>query len=232
MSWELPTQGKTHAKLGLITGGVLLNNTISVVDNAVELLHIGFGIQTDDHFILSWDYANGHISNFSWSGKLLRLTNVDIAMNLVGEVFTIGADFTVGQTGTVELQFNKNVVVTFADAQSETFKIHGNVSFNASRQLQISWELGDSGHFTVYTFGEPLGNQFNLEFGYDPQHAGNFQYGFKLTGQHFVALTRTIQWYSVDGQLQRVWVLGDEPIPGDWTLKVLWNGQWYNVPWP
>lgn len=230
--WQLPTQDSQHAQLGLITGGAMLNNTISVVDNTVELLNIGFGIQTGDHFILSWDYLNGQISNFSWSGKLLRLSNVDIAVNLVGDLFTVNADLTAGQNGSVELQFNKKVVVTFADAQSETFEILGNVSFNASSQLQISWELGDTGYFTVYTFGEPVGDQFNLEFGYDPQHAGNYQYGFKLTGQHFIELTRTIEWYSIDGQLQRVWVLGDEPIPGDWSLQVLWNSQWYNVPWP
>ena len=89
---------------------------------AVELFHIGFGIQTDDHYILSWDYANGQITNFNWSGKLLRLTDVDIAVNLVGEVFTVSADFTVGQSGSVELQFNKNVAVTFADTASETFQ--------------------------------------------------------------------------------------------------------------
>lgn len=230
--WELPAQGSTHAQLGLITGGEILNNTISVVDNAVEILHIGLGLQTDDHYILSWDYVNGQISNFNWSGKLLRLTNVDIAVNLAGEVFTVSAEFTVGQAGSVELQFNKNVAVTFADAQSESFKIYGNVSFNANRRLQISWELGDSGHFTVYTYGQPLGDQFSLEFGYDPQHSGNYQYGFMLTGQQFVEITRTIQWYSENGNLLRIWVLGDQPIPGDWTLQVLWNGQWYTVPWP
>jgi hypothetical protein len=230
--WQLPTQSTTHAQIGLITGGIMMNNTISVVDNGVELLRLGFGIQTDDHYILSWDYANGQISNFSWSGKLLRLTNVDIAVDLIGDVFTLSADLTIGETGAVELQFNKNVDVTFADAQTDAFQLHGNASFNASRRLQISWALGDTGYFTVYTFGQPLGDQFNLEFGFDPQHTGNYQYGFLLTGQHFIEITRTIEWYTENGQLQRIWVLGDEPIPGDWTLQVLWQGQWYNVPWP
>jgi hypothetical protein len=160
------------------------------------------------------------------------LTNVDIAVNLTGDLFSVNADVSVGQSGSVDLQFNKHVVVNFADAQTDAFKIYGNVSFNASRRLQISWELGDTGYFTVYTFGEPLGDQFNLEFGYDPQHTGNYQYGFMLTGEHLIEITRTIEWYSDNGQLQRIWILGDEPIPGDWTLHVLWQGQWYNVPWP
>jgi hypothetical protein len=232
--WQLPTTASnTHAQIGLITGGgEMFHNTISVVDNTVELLHIGFGIQTDDHFILSWDYINGHISNFNWSGKLLLLTDVDIAVNLVGDVFTVNADLNVGQGGSVELQFNKDVNVTFVDTATDTFKLHGNVSINANRRLQLSWQLGESGHFTIYTFGQPLGDAFMLDVGYDPQHTGNYKYGFMLTGEHFIEITRTIQWYAENGILVRVWVLGDLPIPGDWTLRVLWNSQWYTVPWP
>ena len=230
--WQLPTQTNTHVELGLITGGAeIFHNSISVVDNGNELFHIGFGIQTDDHYILSWDYINGQIMNFEWSGKLLRLTEVDIGVNLAGEVFTISADINVGQSGSLELQFNKAVKVTFVDTAGETFKIHGSVSINATRRLQLLWELGDTGHFTVYTYGQPLGDQFSLEVGYDPQHTGSYQYGFRLIGQHFIQLTRTIQWYSVNGNLVRIWILGDQPIPGDWTLQVLWNGQWYPVPW-
>ena len=231
--WQLPTQTNPHAQLGLITeGGELFHNTISVVDNGVELFHIGFGIQTDDQYLISWDYLNGQITNFNWSGKLLRLTDVDIAVNLAGDVFTVSADITIGEAGAVELQFNKAVAVTFVDTASESFKIHGNVSIDANRRLQLSWELGESGYFTVYTFGQPLGDEFNLDVGYDPQHNGNYKYGFRLIGEDFIEITRTIQWYSVNGQLVRIWVLGDEPIPGDWTLQVLWNYQWHTVPWP
>lgn len=230
--WQLPTQTNPHAELGLITGGAqMFHNTISVVDDGIELFHLGFGIQTDDHYIISWDYINGQITNFAWSGKLLRLTDVNIGVNLAGEFFTLSADIDVGQSGAVELQFNKAVAVTFVDSASETFKIHGDVSMNASRRLQLSWVLGESGYFTVYTFGQPLGEQFNLEVGYDPQHTGSYKYGFRLMGEHFIQITRTIQWYAVNGNLIRIWILGDEPIPGDWTLQVLWNGQWYPVPW-
>jgi hypothetical protein len=230
--WQLPTQTNSHVELGLITsGGQLFHNTISVIDQGTELFHLGFGIQTDDHYIISWDYQNGHISNFQWSGKLLRLIDVDIGVNLAGDVFTISADIDVGQSGSMELQFNKAVAVTFVNAATPSFKLQGNVSINATRKLQLSWAFGDTGHFTVYTFGQPLGDQFNLEVGYDPQHTGNYQYGFRLLGEHFIEITRTIQWYSVNGTLVRIWILGDEPIPGDWTLGVLWNGQWYSVPW-
>lgn len=230
--WQLPTQTNSHVELGLLTGGQeMFHNTISVVDGGTELFHLGFGIQTDDHYILSWDYLNGRITNFEWSGRLLRLTDVNIGVNLAGEVFSISADMTIGQSGSLELQFNKDVKVTFADTASQTFKIHGNVSVNATRRLQLSWDLGNTGYFTVYTFGQPLGDQFNLEVGYDPQHTGSYTYGFKLTGQHFIQITRTIQWYSSGGNLVRIWILGDLPIPGDWSLQVLWNNQWYPVPW-
>ena len=231
--WQLPTSTNIHAQVGLITGGgEMFHNTISVTDNTVELLRIGLGIQTNDHFILSWDYVNGKISNFNWSGKLLHLSDVDVALNLAGEVFTLDANLSVGQGGNVELQFNKDVTVTFIDTASDVFKIHGDVSLHANRRLQVSWELGDSGHFTVYTYNQPLGDEFTLEVGYDPQHTGNYVYGFRLTGQQFIQITRTIQWYSENGNLVRIWVLGDEPIPGDWTLELLWNSQWYTIPWP
>jgi hypothetical protein len=230
--WQLPTQTNTHVQLGLITAGdELFHNTISVVDDGVELFHIGFGIQTDDQYIISWDYINGQITNFNWSGRLLRLTDVDIAVNIAGDVFTVSADITVGQAGAVELQFNKAVAVTFVDTASESFKIHGNVAVNANRRLQLSWELGESGQFTVYTFGQPLGDQFNLEVGYDPQHTGNYKYGFRLIGEHLIRITSTIQWLAVNGSLVRIWVLSDVPLPGDWNLTVLWNSQWYSVPW-
>ena len=230
--WELPTSTNTHVELGLITeGGQMFHNTISLVDNGIELFHIGVGIKTDDHYVISWDYINGLITNFQWSGKLFRLTDVDIRVNLAGEMFTVSADIDVGQSGSIELQFNKAVAVTFADTASQTFKIQGVVSLNATRRLHLGWELGESGYFTIYTFGEPLGDAFNLEVGYDPQHTGSYQYGFRLMGQHFIQITRTIQWYSVNGSLVRIWILGDQPLPGDWTLQVLWNSQWYSVPW-
>lgn len=231
--WDLPTEENTHAEVGLITSGEqMFHNEISVVDNTVELLRIGVTLQTEDHFVLSWDYVNGHIENFDWSGKLLRLSGVDIAVNLVGDIFTINADFTVGASGSVELQFNKDVAVTFLDTESQQFKVYGDVSFYANKKLQVSWELGESGYFTVYTFGEPLGDEFNLEFGYDPLQTGTYKYGFRLTGENFIEITRTVQWYSENGHLVRIWVLGDEPLPGDWTLSLLWNYEWYTVPWP
>jgi len=231
--WQLPTTENTHAEVGLITGGdEICKNTISVVDNEVELFHIGLRVQTEDHFILSWDYVNGQITNFDWSGKILKLSEVDIAVNLVGDVFTISAGFSVGSAGFVELEFNKDVAVTFFDTASDRFKINGAVSLYADRKLQVTWDFGETGQFSVYTFGEPLGNQFSLELGYDPLHAGNYKYGFRLTGEHFIEITRTIQWYSQNGQLVRIWVLGDEPLPGDWNLQLLWNYQWYSVPWP
>jgi hypothetical protein len=118
------------------------------------------------------------------------------------------------------------------DSSSQEFKLFGTVSLHANRRLQVSWDLGDSGYFSVYTFGQPLGDQFDLEFGFDPTHQGNYQYGFKLSGQHFIDITRTVQWYAQNGQLVRIWILGDEPLPGDWDLQLLWNSQWYTVPWP
>lgn len=230
--WDLPTSGNGHTEFGLYTGGgEIFYNTLSLSDGGSILLQLGFGIKTDDHFYVSFDYNNGAISNFQWSGKILKLTNVNIQVNLIGEIFTIDADLNLGISGALELGFNKAVTVTFLNTATSSFKLQGNAAFHANRKLQVTWSLGESGSFTVYTYNQPLGDSFTLEFGYDPNHNNNYKYGFKLSGQNFIQITRTIQWYSENGQLKRIWVLGDLPIPGDWELKVLWNYVWYNVPW-
>ena len=231
--WNLPTDEDSHAEIGLNTGGnEIFHNTLALVEDSVEILSIGIGIQTEDNFYISWDNNDGIISNFEWSGRILQLSDVDIAVNLDGEIFSINADITLGETGALNIGFNKDVTVTFVDTESERFKVHGDASFYADSQLQISWELGESGEFSIYTFSEPLGDEFNLEFVYDPQHNSNYKYGFSLTGDNFIEITRTIKWYSEDGQLIRIWILGDDPLPGDWELDVLWNYEWYSVPWP
>lgn len=231
--WDLPSPGSNHAELGLYTSGdEMFYNTLSVVDDSVEILSIGIGIQTEDHFYLSWDYEGGQISNFDWSGRILRLSDVDISVNLAGDVFSIDADLSVGEEGALELSLNKEAAVTFVDSESDHFKVLGSTSFFADSRLNVSWELGESGEFTIYTFSEPVGDEFSLEFIWDPFHTGNYRYGFRLIGEDFIEITRTIKWYSEGGQLVRIWILGDLQLPGDWELQILWDYEWYTVPWP
>ena len=69
-----------------------------------------------------------------------------------------------------------------------------------------------------------------MEFGYDPNGGGNYQYGFQLHGSDFIDITRTIMWQTDDRIIPRIWILGDNPLPGDWAIQVLWKGDWYDVP--
>ena len=69
-----------------------------------------------------------------------------------------------------------------------------------------------------------------MEFAYAPEGNGNYQYGFKLDGYDFIDITRIIIWQTDDRIIPRIWILGDNPLPGDWTIKVLWKGDWYDVP--
>jgi hypothetical protein len=41
--------------------------------------------------------------------------------------------------------------------------------------------------------------------------------------------TITVKW-DVNGL--RCWWLGDNPIPGEWDVKILWNYVWHNIEWP
>ncbi len=232
--WDLPAHDDDHVELGVLTSGnKLLTNTLSIMDDSVEIFQLSCGVATNDEFRLSWDYTDGQITDFAWSGRLLHLDDLSVAINVPGKVFSLSAELNPGDVGLLELEVSEDVSVTFADASTEQFKLYGDISIHGDRKVKVSWDLGLSGEFTVYTFSEPVGDAFNLEFGFDPQHQGNYRYGFRLTGEDFIEITRTIKWYSnSEGELERVWILGDNPLPGDWDLEVLWNYQWYSVPWP
>ncbi len=231
--WDLPDTYDTHGVISLFTGGgTLLYTTLCVQDAGCEILRVGLGIQAADQFRVSWDRIDGQIRNVVWSGRIFSLEDLDIVVNLTGDVFRITADLSIGENGMLQLMVNRNVEVTFADTSTPVFKLFGSASLYAQRKLLISWSLSETGYFTVHTFGQPLGDAFTLEFGFDPAQMGNYRYGFRLTGQNFIAITRTVQWHAQNGNLIRVWILGDMPLPGDWTLQLLWNYQWYTVPWP
>ena len=230
--WDLQDENDNHSIIGFNTSGdEIFENTISIEKNSVEIFSLTVEVSTQENFGIEWDYDNGQISNFEWSGKLLRLSGLEISVNHPNGDFNINADVTFGEAGVFEISLNRNTAVNFVNAQTNTFKLYGDLKINANRKLNISWDLDENGEFTIYTFNQPVGNEFNLEFCFDPLQTGNYQYGFKLIGENFVQITRTIKWYSENSQLIRIWILGDLPIPGDWTLEVLWDYDWYPVPW-
>ena len=123
-----------------------------------------------------------------------------------------------------------DIDLTFGSLGSGNLYIHGNLELNPDIYIKFDWEWGEIGHFYVF-MPNPVGEYLELDVRYDPSQSGNWQYGFKITATDFLDITRQIQWDSANRVLTRVWILGDNPLPGEWTLQLLWNYQWYPVPY-
>ena len=68
---------------------------------------------------------------------------------------------------------------------------------------------------------------FEIGYNYD-RDLDEFEYGFRLTGSD-INVIRTIQWDTENGVIPRIWILGDDPIPGNWDVWLLWKYEWYEV---
>ena len=228
--WNLPHNGDNHVELCLNTdGGQFFENMFSMFDDDVEICHLILGVSTDDHLRVSWDYNNGHITNFEWDGRILRVTNLDIMLNLQGDVFTITGNWDFGESGSFNIEFNKDVTITFVDFENEIFRILGHVSFYADRQLGISWHWGDMGYFTVTTYDEPLGENFYLEILYDRDNQGEYRYGMMIAADEFLNTYFNISWYRDQAHSRPYWWIASGGLPSNWDIWLLWNYEWWEI---
>jgi len=121
--------------------------------------------------------------------------------------------------------------LTLGSKYSSNLYIYANIVLNPNCYVKCDWDWGETGHFTFFT--RELFTQFDFEALYNYDSSQNeYQYGFTIhkvpsTGDSI--FTRTIQWDTTHTPV-RIWILGDAPIPSQWTLNVLWNYNWYPVP--
>lgn len=228
--WDLPNDGSTHAEIGLNTNGdKLFYNTISVVDDTYELLSFGVGIKTEDHFYVSWENNGGQISNFEWSGRILNLSDLDLSVHLPGDLFTISGTWNIGESGAFNVELNKPVTITFADVESDRFKIDGYISFYSDRRLDVSWKLQEEGYFRITTNGEPLGEEASFSVLWDPNHQSNYKYGFMITAPDFLETNLNIS-YTTELTFPHIWIAGELPDNWlQWEKWLLWNYEWYDI---
>ena len=283
LSFDLPTSGDNHASVGLDTNnGAMFGFEVSVVDTQTssEVLHVELGGLTTDNFVMSFDAVNGQIQNLGWSGEITKLINLEISINYQNLNFNIVGSWTLGESGSFDIEMNKAVelnlnnidvggfilsgsltlnpgskvsvqwqrgdpgyfIVETYDVQAEAsltlgskyssnLYIYANVVLNPNCYVKCDWDWGETGHFTFFT--RELFTQFDFEALYNYDSSQNeYQYGFTIhkvpsTGDSI--FTRTIQWDTTHTPV-RIWILGDAPIPSQWTLNVLWNYNWYPVP--
>ncbi|MCJ7571140.1 MAG: hypothetical protein MUO82_04620 [Candidatus Thermoplasmatota archaeon] len=123
--------------------------------------------------------------------------------------------------------FNPEIELSMSDTNSNEMFLDSTIVLNPSCIVNFDWEWGQTGHFTVYT-NDLLEEVFiDTGYHYDPT-SDEYQYGFKLNAAD-VNIKRTIQWDTQDGHIPRIWILGDNPLPGGWDVWLLWNYEWYEV---
>jgi hypothetical protein len=228
--WDLATSDNPHAVINLTTGGeALMTDTLAVVDNDQDLLRISLGLQTSDHLCLSWDNVGGQIQNFQWSGQILQLTSLSIAVDLPGDLLTIQGSWQMGAGGAVDLAINKPVLVTFADVQTPRFQVLGYVSFTANRELAVRWDFSNTGYLRVDTYGQPLGDDAAFKIFFDPDDQGDYKYGFNASTDNFMEANFNVSW-DTQYTLPYIWVAGQLPINwwSNWDSAVMLNGVWYH----
>ena len=228
--WNLPDDENNHAEIGLITSGEdMFYNTLSVSDDSGTLLSFGIGIETSDHFYLSWDNDGEQITNFEWSGRILSISNLDVAVYLPGDTLTIGGSWTVGESGSFSIELNKPVTITFVDIETDRLLINGYISFYADRRLEASWNLEDVGYLTLNTNGESLGEEASFKVLYDPTGQANYKYGFNLTAPDFLETNLNVSW-NRDLLIPRILVAGQLPSNWvQWDKWLLWDYEWWEI---
>lgn len=145
---------------------------------------------------------------------------------------TVSVEWQRGDVGYFKIEtdgvdFNPEVEVTFYDKNSNEIFIYGNVVLNPDCILKFDWEWGKMGHFTVFTNDLVENINFEVGYGYD-QSYDEYEYGFRINGTD-ISIIRTIQWDTENGAIPRIWVLGDDLIPGSWDVWLLWQYEWYEV---
>ena len=230
--WDLPTTNDSYVALGLDTNNnAMLASTLSLMDTAthMRMLSLSFeGLATDD-LAFSWRYDDaGKIKDFVWSGKVTKLIDLSAMVAYQNISLSFSGSWILGQSGSLELEFSVPLEVTFVDITSDQVQLFGSFSLYEDRYLKIEWELGRTGYFTIFT-PEPLGESLFLQIGYNYDYEKQeYQYGFLINATDFLMITKTIQWDTINGAIPRIWVLGDEPLPGNWAVSLLWNYTWYD----
>lgn len=158
-------------------------------------------------------------------------TKIDGVIGLY-EGASISVEWVRGETGYIQVTtqgvaFNPQIEITLYDKNSNKIFFQGRLVLNPSCRVKYDWEWGQTGHFTVFT--NNFLEEMSIIVGYNFNSVYNeYQYGFRVNATD-VNIIRTIMWNTEDGHIPRIWVLGDNPLPGNWDAWLLWNYEWYEV---
>ncbi len=158
-------------------------------------------------------------------------SKIDGAIGLF-EGGSLNVEWERGQSGFFEIStegfsFNPEIDLSMTDKNSNEIFLVSHIILNPSCIISFDWTWGQTGHFTVFTNNLIEDLFIDIGYNYDSNY-DEYKYGFKLEATD-VSIIRTIQWDTEDGHIPRFWVLGDDPLPGNWDVWLLWNYEWYEV---
>ena len=162
----------------------------------------------------------------------LTLDNIDAGdFILSGSVFVnpggyVKVEWQRGLTGCFIFSthgINAEASVAFGVKNSSNMYFYGNVELAPGAIVKFTWDWSLTGNFMVYC---NLFEEIHVEayINYDPGQQ-QYQYGFRAHATD-IMFTRTLKW---DATGLRFWWLGDEPLPNQWDVWVLWNYEWHKV---
>lgn len=158
-------------------------------------------------------------------------TKIDGAIGLY-EGGSIEVEWVRGETGYLQvstqgMSFNPEIELSLYDKNSNKIFLQSQLVLNPTCMVKFDWEWGQTGHFTVFT--NNLLEEMFIIVGYNFNSVYNeYQYGFRVDATD-VNIIRTVMWNTEDGHIPRFWILGDNPLPGNWDVWLLWNYDWYEV---
>jgi hypothetical protein len=164
---------------------------------------------------------------------------VDLTLdNIIAGAFTLDGSLHVNPGGYVKVEWQRGdigcfifsthgisaeVEVAFGDKYGSNVYFYGKVKLASGAIVKYTWDWSSNGYFMVFC---NLFEELDVEayMNYDSAQQ-QYQYGFKAYATD-IMFTRTLKW---DVDSLRFWWLGDEPLPGQWDVWILWNYAWHEV---
>ncbi len=216
------------------SGGEISNLSVSGMITELTDVQIKIGYQGLNFEISgSWILREGGSFLLEVSKTInLTLDNIDAGdFILSGSVFVnpggyVKVEWQRGLTGCFIFSthgINAEASVAFGVKNSSNMYFYGNVELAPGAIVKFTWDWSVTGNFMVFC---NLFEEIHVEtyINYDPGQQ-EYQYGFRAHATD-IMFTRTMKW---DATGLRFWWLGDEPLPNQWDVWVLWNYDWHKV---
>jgi hypothetical protein len=219
--------------IGLDTSNEMFDNELTLLSNdGNDEIYISTERLHADNFMMTWSLDTSgdkpKIKNLWFSGLLRSLKNVKIDIKYKGKTATIQGSWTLGKKGSFWLQLDQRDDISYNfDLSSNEYVLTGKIVVPGNLKIDLSWNWiqGEDEYHPGYIYinketDQPLIKLFNLYFTY------NNQYGVEVTIENLCVYLNLEWWRAHNGKLY--WWL-DYEINGDFSLDLLWNGEWYHV---